>query len=181
MRVAPSSLANVPAAESSQRYSLADPDARPGGEPAAATIAAPGRDPYAYALIRVVPRVERGECVNAGVVLFCRPRRFLDLRLELNRARLLALAPDLDLEAVGRQLDLLARVCAGDAAAGPIAALPAAERFGWLTAPASTAVQPGPVHAGLCDDPATTLDHLFATMVRLPPVASGPDEPSAGT
>ena len=131
--------------------------------------AAPGRAPFAYAVIRVVPRVERGECVNVGVVLFCRPRRFLDARLELDRGRLLALAPDLDLEAVARQLDLIARVCAGDPTAGPIAALPQAERFGWLVAPASTVVQPGPVHAGLCDDPAATLDHLFATMVRVPP------------
>jgi hypothetical protein len=127
------------------------------------------RDPYGYALIRVVPRVERGECVNVGVVLFCRPRRYLDVRLELNRERLLALAPDLDLEAVARQLDLIARVSAGDSSAGPIAALPPAERFGWLTAPASTTVQPGPIHAGLSDDPAATLDHLFATMVRVPP------------
>jgi hypothetical protein len=127
-----------------------------------------GRDPYAYALIRVVPRVERGECVNAGVVLFCRPRRFLEARLELNRERLLALAPDLDLEAVAARLDLIARVCAGDPTAGAIAALPQAERFGWLVAPASTTVQPSEVHAGLCDDPAATLDHLFATMVRVP-------------
>ena len=143
---------------------------RPAGE----TGAMPGdaahrRDPFAYAVIRVVPRVERGECVNVGVVLFCRPRRFLDARLELDRHRLLALAPDLDLAAVERQLELIARVCAGDPAAGPIAALPPAERFGWLVAPASTVVQPGPVHAGLTDDPVATLDHLFATMVRVPP------------
>jgi hypothetical protein len=139
------------------------------------------RDPYAYALIRVVPRVERGECVNVGVVLFCRPRRYLDLRLELNRARVLALAPDLDLDGVARQLNLMARVGAGDPTAGAIAALPPAERFGWLTAPASTTVQPGPVHAGLCDDPAATLDHLFATMVRLPAAETGPAANRAGT
>ena len=131
------------------------------------------RTPFAYALIRVVPRVERGERLNAGVVLFCRPRRFLDARLELDRRRLLALAPELDLAAVARQLDLIARVCAGDPAAGAIAALPQGERFGWLTAPASTVVQPGPVHAGLCVDPAATLDHLFATMVRPPATGHG--------
>ena len=127
--------------------------------------------PFAYAPIRVVPRVERGECVNVGVVLFCRARRFLDLRLELDQHRLGVLAPDLDLEAVARHLDGLARVCAGDPSAGPIARLPQAERFGWLVAPASTVVQPGPVHAGLTPDPAAALDRLVATLVRLP--ASG--------
>ena len=132
--------------------------------------------PFAYAPIRVVPRVERGECVNVGVVLFCRARRFLDLRLELDRPRLVALAPDLDLAAVAHHLDGLARVCAGDPSAGPIARLPQAERFGWLVAPASTVVQPGPVHAGLTPDPAATLNHLLATLVRLPPAAKLGDD-----
>ena len=156
----------------------------PGADDAVATgaggacpagAARPGREPFAYAVIRVVPRVERGECVNAGVVLFCRPRRFLDARLALDRRRLLALAPDLDLAAVARQLDLIARVCAGDPAAGPLARLAQAERFGWAVAPASTVVQPSPVHAGLCADPAATLDRLFATMVDVPTPADGGD------
>ena len=133
----------------------------------------PGLDPFAYALIRVVPRVERGECVNVGVVLFCRSRRFLEARLELDLGRPLALAPDLDHAAVRRQLDLIALVCRGDPAAGAIGRLPQAERFGWLVAPASTVVQPSAVHAGLCADPEEELDRLFATMVRVPEAAGG--------
>ena len=128
----------------------------------------PALSPFEYAAIRVVPRVERGEFVNVGVVLYCRPRRFLDARIELGGpqiAALAALAPDLDIEAVERRLDMLRRVCAGDAAGGPIARLPQSERFGWLVAPLSTVVQPSPSHAGLCLDPAATLDHLARTMV----------------
>lgn len=124
-------------------------------------------DPFAYAVIRVVPRADRGECLNVGVVLFCRPRRFLDGRFELNHARLLALAPDLDLDGVTRQLGILSAVIAGEAGAGAIAALSAAERFGWVVSPASTVVRPGPVHAGLTRDPDETLDRLFATLVRV--------------
>ena len=139
--------------------------AEPAGDRPSAKLAP---DPFAYALIRVVPRVERGERVNVGVVLFCRSRRFLAARLELDRRRLTALAPDLDLDAVQRHLDLIALVCAGDPAAGPIGRLPQAERFGWVVAPSSTVVQPSPVHAGLCLDPAATLDRLLATMVRVP-------------
>lgn len=127
----------------------------------------PARQPFAYAPIRVVPRAERGECLNAGVILYCRARRFLAARTELDPARLLALAPDLDLAAVGRQLDQIRLLCAGDPASGPIARLPQPERFGWLVAPASTVVQPGPIHAGLTADPAATLERLFATMVRV--------------
>ena len=132
-----------------------------------------GLDPYAYAVIRVVPRPERGECVNVGVVLFCRPRRFLAARLERDLTRPLALAPDLDAAAVRRQLDLLASIAAGDRAAGPLGRLPQAERFGWLVASASTVVQPSPVHAGLCADPTAELDRLFATMVAVPERAGG--------
>jgi hypothetical protein len=138
-----------------------------GGAEGSAT-GGPDRWPFAYAPIRVVPRLERGECLNAGVVLYCRARRFLAARTELDPGRLLALAPDLDLAAVGRQLDLIRLVCAGDPAAGAIGRLPQPERFGWLVAPASTVVQPGPVHAGLTADPAATLERLFATTVRTP-------------
>lgn len=131
--------------------------------------AAPGpeRAPFAYAPIRVVPRVDRGECLNAGVVLYSRPRRYLGVRTVLDAVRLRALWPQLDLDAVQRHLDILGLVAEGDPAGGPIAALPPAERFGWLTAPASTIVQPGPVHAGLSPDPAATLDALFRKLVDL--------------
>jgi hypothetical protein len=122
--------------------------------------------PFQYAIVRVVPRVERGECVNAGVVLFCRPRRFLAARIALDEPRLLALAPDVDLAAVRGHLDALCRIAAGDAAAGPIAALPASERFHWLVAPASTIIQCSAVHTGLTDDPEGELERLVARLVR---------------
>jgi hypothetical protein len=121
--------------------------------------------PYAWTAIRVTPRVERGECLNVGVALYCRPRGFLGARVRFDPARLAALDPTLDLDAVARQLRYLEQVAAGDPAAGPIARLPQHERFGWLAAPASTVVQPGPVHGGLCRDPALELDRLFRRMV----------------
>ncbi len=132
----------------------------------------PERVAFEHALIRVVPRVERGECLNAGVMVICRPRRFLKARILLDRARLLAVAPFLDDEAVSainRQLDFIVSICEGDVAAGPIAELIQSERWHWLTAPASTVVQPGPVHTGLCENPERCLDHLFATLVTVEP------------
>ena len=122
--------------------------------------------PFQYAIVRVVPRVERGECLNVGVVLFCRPRRYLAARVALDEARLRALAPDVDVDAVHTHLDALRRIAAGDAAAGPIAALPASERFHWLVAPASTIIQCSPVHTGLTDDPEHELEHLLDRLVR---------------
>lgn len=122
--------------------------------------------PFQYAIVRVVPQVERGECVNAGVVLFCRPRRFLAARVELDEARVRALAPGADLDAVRGHLDALIRIAAGDEQAGPIAALPASERFHWLVAPSSTMIQCSPVHTGLSDDPEAELEHLMARLVR---------------
>ncbi len=124
------------------------------------------RSPYQYAIVRVVPHVERGECVNAGVVLFCRPLGFLEARCELDEARVRALAPDADLDAVRGHLDALARIAAGDAAAGPIAALPPSERFHWLVAPSSTIIQCSPVHTGLSDDPGAELERLVERLVR---------------
>ena len=121
--------------------------------------------PFQYAIVRVVPRVERGECVNAGVVLFCRPRRFLEARMALDEARLRALAPDVDLEADRGHLEALCRIAGGDEAAGPIAALPASERFHWLVAPSSTIIQSSPVHTGLTDDPEGELERLLAQLV----------------
>jgi hypothetical protein len=126
------------------------------------------RAPFAYATIRVVPRVEREEFVNVGVVLFSRPRKFLGVEARLDGDRLRALWPELDLDAIERQLDVIRLVIAGDPAGGAVAHLPAAERFGWLSAPASTILQPGPVHAGLADDPDAALHDLFADLVGSP-------------
>ena len=122
--------------------------------------------PFQYAILRVVPDVERGECVNAGVVLFCRTRGFLAARVELDEERVRALAPDADLDAVRGHLDAMCRIASGDPAAGPIAGLPPSERFHWLVAPSSTIIQPSPVHTGLSDDPAGELEHLLERLVR---------------
>ena len=121
--------------------------------------------PFQYAMVRVIPDVERGECLNAGVIVFCRPRRVLAARMALDTARLRALAPGVDLEAVQAHLDAVERIAAGDPAAGPIAALPASERFHWLVAPASTIIQPSPVHTGLTEDPEGELDRLLRRLV----------------
>ena len=125
----------------------------------------PPRSPFSYAVLRVVPRVERGERFNAGVVVFCRQRGFLGAKVELDERRLTALAPNTNASEVRDHLEGLARVAAGDPDAGAIAALPASERFGWLVAPSSTIVQPSEVHTGLTHDPGKTLDSLFAELV----------------
>jgi hypothetical protein len=125
-------------------------------------------EPFEYAVLRVVPRVERGEQLNVGVILQCRPRRFLDCRLELGGPRLeavRALAPELDVTAIQAHLDGIRRIVAGDLAGGPIAALGAPERFHWLVSPSSTMIQPSEVHTGLTDDPERSLDDLFAKLV----------------
>lgn len=123
------------------------------------------RDAFQYAIWRVVPSVERGEALNVGVVVFCRRRRFLEARVSLDEARLRALFPGLDVEAVRRHLDGMVRVAAGDPAGGAVARLDQSERFGWLTAASSTIVQPSPIHTGLCDDPEAVLDRLFRRLV----------------
>ncbi len=128
----------------------------------------PAHTSFDYAVVRVVPRVEREEFINAGVILFCRTRRFLDARVALDAGRLAALAPSLDPTELEQHLALIPLVCRGDAAGGPIAALALAQRFYWLTAPRSTVVQPSAVHSGVCDEPAAALDHIFGTMVLLP-------------
>jgi DUF3037 family protein len=125
----------------------------------------PARSAFQYAILRVVPSVERGERLNAGVVVHCPQRRFLGARLHLDAARLAALAPGLDPDDVRPHLDALAAVAAGDPGAGPLAALPPSERFGWLAAPGSTVIQPSAIHTGLTDDPQRTLEHLFETLV----------------
>jgi hypothetical protein len=121
--------------------------------------------PFQYSVIRVVPRVERGECFNAGVVLLCRPRRFLAARVALDEHRLAALASHLSPAEVRPYLDAVVRIAAGEPGAGPIARLSQAERFHWLSAPSSTIIQPSPAHTGLTNNPAATLDHLFETLV----------------
>lgn len=125
----------------------------------------PGAESYQYALWRVVPDLQRGEALNAGVILFCRRHRFLAARVHVDAARLAALAPEHDPRAVSDHLAGMARVAAGDPAGGALAQLPQSERFGWLVAPASTLVQPGPVHTGLCAEPADLLDRLHARLV----------------
>jgi hypothetical protein len=123
------------------------------------------RSPFAYTVLRAVPRVERGEFINVGVVLFCRERRFLQARIGLDAARLQILAPECDAAEIRAQLEAIVRVADGDADAGPIARLSQSERFHWISSPHSTIVQRSEAHTGLTDDPATTLEHLFRTLV----------------
>src|SRR4051794_7409668 len=127
-----------------------------------------GQQSFDYAIIRIVPRVERGEFVNTGVILFSRTGRYLEARIELDHRRLAALAPDIDIAEVERQLAVIPLICGGDPVGGPIAALPASQRFHWLTAPRSTVIQTSPVHVGLCQEPERMLEHLMETMVRSP-------------
>jgi hypothetical protein len=124
---------------------------------------------YDYAIVRVVPRVEREEFINAGVILSCPAQDFLGARIELDEHRLLALDPDADVEAVRANLASIPLLCAGGAAAGPIGKLSPRERFHWLVAPRSTIIQTSPVHSGRCQDPAAALDHLLQTMVKVRP------------
>ena len=124
------------------------------------------RSQFQYAIVRVVPDVERGECLNAGVVMLCRPRRFLAARVGLDEARLRAIAPDADPATILPHLAAIERIAAGDPSAGPLARLVAAERFHWLVAPSSTVIQPSEVHTGLCNDPAEELEHLFERLVQ---------------
>ena len=124
------------------------------------------RSPYQYAIVRVVPHVERGECINAGVVLLCRSRGYVGAQTFLDEARLRALAPDADVGTIRAHLDAIEKVARGDPAGGPIARSSIAERFHWLVAPASTIIQPSEVHTGLTDDPATELDRLIADLVQ---------------
>jgi hypothetical protein len=125
----------------------------------------PARNAFQYAILRVVPSIERGECLNVGVALLCPERKYVGVRVALDEARLEALAPDLDLDELRAALDALVAVAEGDPAAGPLARLSPSERFGWLTAPASTVIQPSAIHTGLCEDPEDTLERLFATLV----------------
>lgn len=125
----------------------------------------PPEHPFQYALLRVVPHIERGERLNAGVVLFCRARGFLSARIALDEELLATLAPTLDLASVRSHLDALARVAGGDPAAGPVARLEPSERFHWLVAPSSTVIQPSKVHTGFSADPERDLQRLTAALV----------------
>ncbi|MGW9398886.1 DUF3037 domain-containing protein [Streptomyces sp. NPDC055642] len=124
------------------------------------------RHVFEYALLRVVPRIERGECVNAGVLVYCRPKSYVGVRTHLDEARLLALDPTADLPGVRAALRAVERVCAGGDAAGQAAGDDAGRRFRWLIAPRSTIVQPGPVHTGLTADPAAETERLLDLLVR---------------
>lgn len=128
----------------------------------------PARSSFDYAVIRVMPRVERGELVNAGVILFCLKKDFLRARVEVNEPRLRALWPEIDLDLVRQHLEAIPKICAGDPDAGPIGRLSLRERFHWLVAPRSTIIQVSPVHAGLCDHPERAIEDLFQKAVRLP-------------
>lgn len=122
-------------------------------------------EPFEYAVITVVPRVERGESINAGVILYSHAHRYLGCRVHLDTGRLRALDPGADPAAVAAALGVIEEACRAGERAAPGAQPPGA-RFRWLTAPRSTIVQPGPVHSGLTDDPAAELEHLFDKLVR---------------
>jgi len=132
----------------------------------------PERRSFEYALVRVVPHVERGEYLNAGVILWCKAGGWLGARTLLDRARLAALAPDADVAGIEAHLAGIEKIARGGADAGPIGRLEPRERFAWLVAPRSTAIQVSEVHEGLCEDPEAALGHLVETLVRAP--AGGP-------
>jgi hypothetical protein len=125
----------------------------------------PAPTSFDYAILRVVPRVERQEFINVGVILYCLQRDFLEARVSLDRDRLVALAPEVDVALVESHLATIPQICIGGVAAGPLGALSDKERFHWLVAPKSAIVQTSPVHSGMCRDPEAMLEHLMRTMV----------------
>ena len=129
---------------------------------------APSRSAFAYAVVRIVPDIEREEFLNAGLILFCRPRAYLRARTALDGPVLEALRHGSDVEAIRDQLGFFEAVAGGTLDVAPFASMSQSERFHWLTTPRSTLVQPGPLHAGTTDDPAATFDHLFETLVTRP-------------
>ena len=122
-------------------------------------------DPFSYATLRVVPDIEREEFLNAGLILFCRPRSYLRARTALDTRALGAVHSDSDADAIGEQLQFVEAVAAGTLEAAPFVTMSQSERFHWLTTPRSTLVQPGPMHAGTTDDPDATFEHLFGLLV----------------
>ena len=135
---------------------------------------------YDYAILRVVPRAERGEFVNVGVILSCPARRFLEARIELDEQRLRALDPTADVESIQTHLATIPAICAGGKEAGPLGRLSQRERFHWLVAPRSAILQTSPAHTGCCQDPSAVLERLIDTMVR-PPREESPAAVSPGT
>lgn len=127
----------------------------------------PERNSYDYAIIRVVPHVERGECINVGVILFARSQDFLGALTHLDTQRLLALAPDLDLTMVQHQLEMITQVSRGTEETGKIGQMSLSERFHWLVSPRSTIIQTSPVHSGFCANPEATLHSLFSKLVMV--------------
>jgi hypothetical protein len=127
-----------------------------------------GGSPFSYAVYRVVPRVERGEQMNVGVVVFSRPVSYLAARTGLDDDRLAALWPELDPATIRPHLTAIERIAAGDTSGGPIAQLDLTARFHWLVAPSSTIIQPSVVHTGVCGDPAEELEKLYRSLVALP-------------
>lgn len=125
----------------------------------------PTQSPFDYAVVRLVPRVERGEFVNVGIILFCRTQRFLGAKVELDRRRAAVLAPYFDLDQAQLHLELILRICKGGP--GPISQLSQAERFHWLVTPRSTSIQVSEVHTGVCADPAAALERLMDILVRV--------------
>ncbi|MCO5176175.1 MAG: DUF3037 domain-containing protein [Thermomicrobiales bacterium] len=124
---------------------------------------------YSYAVVRIVPRIDRGECINVGIILFAREQGFLDARIALDAERLQLLDPGVDLELVERHLATFQAIARGDTTAGgSMAEWPPSERFHWLTAPRSTIIQTSPVHIGATDDPAGSIEMLLDTLVRRP-------------
>lgn len=128
----------------------------------------PARCSFDYAILRVVPRVDREEFINVGVVLYCLSQDFLQARVELDEARLRALDPTADVALIRSHLETFPRVCAGGAGAGPIGKLSQKERWHWLVAPRSTMVQVSAVHSGLCENPQLALERVLERMVRQP-------------
>jgi hypothetical protein len=125
---------------------------------------------FDYAVVRVVPRVERGEFVNAGVIVFCLERKFLEARVVVDEARLKSLWPEIDVELVRRHLEAIPKIAAGNLSAGPIAKLSQRERFHWLVSPRSTIIQVSPVHTGVCDEePVEMVEMLALRLLDTPP------------
>lgn len=126
----------------------------------------PAQLSFDYAIVRVVPRVDREEFINAGVIVYCAEQPFLSARVRVDEPRLRALWPELDIALVREHLEAVPRVCAGDPAAGPIARLTPRERFHWLVAPRSTIIQVSPVHSGLCETPERALEQLIRQLLE---------------
>ena len=125
----------------------------------------PELNSFDFATIRIVPRVDREEFVNVGVIVFCLEQKFLHSRIQVNEGKLRALCPELEIDMVREHLEAFPRICAGEESAGPIAKLSPRERFQWLVAPRSTVIQISPVHSGLCELPQSALDELFRQLV----------------